>query len=284
MEEGECMRIFRSLRTQYLYLFLIMAFTLFPFFWLVFNSFKPSREIFSARPTLYVKNPTLENYRWALGPKGANLGRYLLNSILAAGLTSLLTIVFATTGGYALGRFAFWGREGIGVFLVLSQMFQGPLIMIPWYKMASAMGIINTRLVLVLIYGTATIPTCVWLMSGFYHGVPKDLEEAAMIDGCSHFGAFWRIVLPLVVPGIIATGLYSFIIAWNDYQYALILTSSDFAKTVQVGLAELMGFFGKTSWGGIMASGVLTSLPVIVLFVVIQRYLIEGLTSGAVKS
>lgn len=270
-------------KMRYIALFLIMAFALFPFFWLVFNSFKPSKEIFTARPTLRIENPTLENYRWAVGPKGANLGRYLLNSIITSGGAALVTILFSTTGGYALGRFKFPGRESIAVFLILSQMFQGPLIMVPWYKMASALGIINTRFVLVLIYGTATIPTCAWLMSGFYSTIPRDLEEAAMIDGCSHFLAFWRIILPLVLPGIVATGLYSFIVAWNDYQYALILTSSDAAKTVQVGLAELLGFFGKTSWGGIMASGVLTSLPVVILFVVIQRYLIEGLTSGAVK-
>lgn len=278
------MRFFRSLEMGYVYLFLILVFTLFPFFWLVFNSFKPSKEIFTARPTLRIQNPTLENYQWALGPKGANLGRYMLNSILTASLAALMTIIFATTGGYALGRFVFPARDSIAIFLILSQMFQGPLIMVPWYKMASVLGIINTRLALILIYGTATVPTCAWLMSGFYSNIPRDLEEAAMIDGCSPFAAFWRVVLPLVLPGIVATGLYSFIIAWNDYQYALILTSSDFAKTVQVGLAELIGFFGKTSWGGIMASGVLTSLPVVILFVVIQRYLIEGLTSGAVKS
>ncbi|MEN3186074.1 MAG: carbohydrate ABC transporter permease [Atribacterota bacterium] len=278
------MRRFRSMGLPYVALALIMVFTLFPFFWLVFNSFKPSREIFTARPTLRIQNPTLENYQWALGPKGANLGRYLVNSIVAAALAALMTVAFATTGGYALGRFFFPGRESIAIFLILSQMFQGPLIMVPWYKMASSLGIINTRLVLVLIYGTATIPTCAWLMSGFYSAVPKDLEEAAMIDGCSPFMAFFRVILPLVLPGIVATGLYSFIISWNDYQYALILTTSDFAKTVQVGLAELMGFFGKTSWGGIMASGVLSSLPVVILFVVVQRYLVEGLTSGAVKS
>ncbi|MGQ9473238.1 MAG: carbohydrate ABC transporter permease [Candidatus Caldatribacteriaceae bacterium] len=277
------MRILRLPSMKYFSLFVIMVFTLFPFFWLVFNSFKPSREIFTSRPTLNIQNPTLENYQWALGPKGANLGRYLLNSIFTATLASLMTIIFATTAGYALGRFHFPGRDSIAVFLILSQMFQGPLIMVPWYKMASTLGIINTRLVLVLIYGTATIPTCAWLMSGFYSNIPKDLEEAAMIDGCSITLAFFRVILPLVIPAIVATGLYSFIIAWNDYQYALILTSSDFSKTVQVGLAELMGFFGKTSWGGIMASGVLTSLPVVILFIAIQRYLIEGLTSGAVK-
>ncbi len=277
------MRRLYSVGMRYVFLALIMVFTLFPFFWLVFNSFKPSREIFTVRPTLRIQNPTLENYKWAMGPKGANLGRYLLNSIFTAGFAAIVTIIFATTGGYALGRFLFRGRESIAIFLILSQMFQGPLIMVPWYKMASALGIINTRLVLILIYGTATIPTCTWLMSGFYGNVPEDLEEAAMIDGCSYFAAFWRVVLPLVIPGIVAIGLYSFIIAWNDYQYALILTSSDFAKTVQVGLAELIGFFGKTSWGGIMASGVLTSLPVVMLFVVVQRYLVEGLTSGAVK-
>lgn len=276
--------IFRSILNKYLPLFIVMLFTLFPFLWMVLCSFKPAVEIFAPVPTLRISNPTLENYTWALGPTGANLPRYIANSLLAAGLTSLMTAFFALTGGYALGRIEFPGRDAIGILLILSQMFQGPLIMVPWYRMASLFGIVNTKLVLVLIYGTATIPIAVWMMSGFYSNIPKDLEEAAAIDGCSPFMAFWKIIFPLAIPGLVATILYSFIVAWNDYQYALILTSSDRAKTVQVGIAELMGFFGKTSWGGIMASGVMASLPVIILFAFIQRYLIEGLTAGAVKS
>lgn len=276
--------LFHSILSKYLSLFLIMLFTLFPFLWMVLCSFKSSNEIFTPIPSFKILNPTMDNYSWALGSTGSNLPQYLANSLLAAALTALMTAFFASTGGYALGRLKFPGKEVIGISLILSQMFQGPLIMIPWYKMASLFGIMNTKLVLILIYGTATIPVSVWIMSGFFSNIPKDLEEAAAIDGCSPFKAFLKIILPLAIPGLIATSLYSFIVAWNDYQYALILTSSDRAKTVQVGLAELLGFFGKTSWGGIMASGVIVSLPVIILFALIQKYLIEGLTAGAVKS
>ena len=155
--------------------------------------------------------------------------------------------------------------------------------MIPWYKMAAALGILNTKLVLILIYGTFTIPIGVWLMEGFFAAIPKELEESACVDGCGHLRTFFKIILPLTLPGLVAVAIYSFILCWNDYQYALILTNSMKAKTIQVGIAELMDSMGKQNWGGIMASGVIVTLPVIALFAVVQRYLIGGLTQGSVK-
>ena len=169
------------------------------------------------------------------------------------------------------------------VFILIAQMFQGPVIMIPWYRMAARMGILNTRTVLLLIYLTATIPICVWLMSGFVKSIPVELEEAAAIDGCGHFGTFMRIILPLLKSGLVSITIYAFIIAWNDYQYAMILTNSTRAKTVQLCIGELMGSMGVINWGGIMACGVIVAVPVIVLFACIQKYLIEGLTAGAIK-
>ncbi|MHB8277075.1 MAG: carbohydrate ABC transporter permease [Candidatus Humimicrobiaceae bacterium] len=275
-------KIFKKSPT-YLALVVLMVFILLPFLWLLASTFKTDQEIFSIIPHWIPKNFTIGSYKWVFGPYGSNFGPLLANSLITAGVTAIMTVFFAATGGYALGRFKFPGYKIIGIVILLAQMFQGPLIMIPWYKMAIVMGIINTRTVLILIYGTVTIPIGVWLMSGFFGSIPKELEEAAEVDGCNKFRAFWSIVLPLAKPGLAAVAIYSFILSWNDYQYALILTNSIKAKTMQVGIAEMMGSMGKLNWGGIMASSVLVTLPVVVLFAVVQRNLIEGLTAGAVK-
>lgn len=262
---------------------LVMFFTLAPYAWLVVSSFKPSTEIFTRTPSWSLTGATWKNYLWALGPTGADLARYFANTVLAAGLTALLTAILGAMGGYAMARFAFPGREALGLALLLSPMFQGPPVMIPYYRILSALGLLNTIPGLVVVYLSLTLPIGIWLMSGFFRGLPRELEEAALVDGCGHMRAFARILLPLTLPGLAATGLYAFVIAWNDYQYALILTSSTRAKTIQMGLAELLTFLGQTNWGGIMASGVLTTLPVVLIFMLIQRALVQGLTAGAVK-
>jgi ABC-type glycerol-3-phosphate transport system permease component len=263
-------------------LVLVMAFTLLPYLWLIVSSIKSDQEIFNIVPHWIPRRITFENYLWAFGST-TEIMTLMFNSIVASTSTALLTAFFAATGGYALARYKAPGFQVIGIALLLSQMLQGPLIMIPWYKMAGALGILNTRLVLILIYSTATIPIGVWLMKGFFATIPVELEEAAAVDGCNKLKVFYRIVLPLTAPGLVSIIIYSFILSWNDYQYALILTTSTQAKTIQVGIAELMDSMGKANWGGIMASSVLVTLPVIVLFSFVQRYLIEGLTAGAVK-
>lgn len=276
----------RLLRRAGLYgaLFLVMAFTLLPYAWLVVSSFKPSTEIFTRTPSWTLREFTWRNYVWALGPTGADLGVYFRNTVLAAGATAVITAVLGSMGGYAMARYAFPARRLLALALLLSPMFQGPPVMIPFYRILSTLRLLNTIPGLVLVYMSLTLPICIWLMAGFFQGLPRELEEAALVDGCSPFGAFRRILLPLTLPGLAATALYAFVVAWNDYQYALILTSSDRAKTIQLGLSELLTFFGQTNWGGIMASGVLTTLPVVVIFMLIQRVLVQGITAGALKS
>lgn len=262
----------------------LMFFVLFPSLWLVICSIKPASEIFALVPTLWPKQVTFAGYRYAFTPSpGPELMPYLLNSLQVAGYTALLTTFFAATGGYAIGRRKFPGMQVVIIFLMLAQMFQGPVIMVSWYRMAAQMKILNTLTGLVLIYLTSTIPISVWLMSGFFKGIPYELEEAASIDGCSHFRTFWQVVLPLAKGGLVSIVIYAFILAWNDYQYALFLTNSKSAMTVQLAIGQLMGSLGVINWGGIMACGVIVTIPVIILFGCIQRYLIEGLTAGAVK-
>ncbi len=268
---------------NYVWLALLMAFTLLPFAWLIDTTLKPDNEIFLSVPTWIVDNLTWEHYRWALGDAGLRLPRLLLNSIVACGATALITGAISCISGYGLARYKVPGVGLVVVLIVLAQMIQGPLIMIPWYKMAAAFSLLNTKAILVMIYGTLTIPVGVWIMSGFFRTIPTELEEAAAIDGAGKWRTLFTVIIPLALPGIVSIALYAFILGWNDYQYSLILTNSIEAKTVQVGIAELMESMGSTNWGGLLASGVIVILPIIVLFAFIQKYLIEGMTAGSVK-
>ncbi|TBL73972.1 carbohydrate ABC transporter permease [Paenibacillus thalictri] len=278
MRESTAFRVFK-----YVLLFLLMAFTLFPFLWLVDTTLKSKDDIFASIPTWKISHLTFEHYAYALSEKGMKLGILLKNSLIACMMTALITGIVSCLSGYGLARYKVPGRALVVILLVLAQMIQGPLIMIPWYKFASAAGLLNTKIVLVLIYNTMTIPVGVWILSGFFESIPKELEESAYMDGASRLRTLFSVMVPLVLPGLVSISLYSFILSWNDYQYALILTSSLTAKTVQVGIAEVVESMGAANWGGILASGVIVVLPIIVLFAVIQKFLIQGLTAGGVK-
>lgn len=278
------MRETLSFRTfKYASLAILMLFTLFPFLWLVDTTFKSTEEMFASTPTWLISNFTFEHYAWATGERGMNIGKLLSNSIIVCSLTALCTGLIACVSGYGLARFKVPGIGLVIVLFVLAQMIQGPLIMIPWYKLASAFSILNTKTVLVLIYNTMTIPVAVWIMSGFFKSVPKELEEAAYMDGSGKLKTLFKIMVPMALPGLVSVSLYSFILGWNDYQYSLILTNSLAAKTVQVGIAEVMESMGAANWGGILASGVIVILPIILIFSLIQKLLIEGLTAGGIK-
>lgn len=273
-----------SYRTlKYMSLLVLMVCTLFPFLWLVNTTFKSTEEMFASTPSWWIKNFTLEHYTWALGEQGMNIGTLLANSIIVCTVTALCTGLIACLSGYGLARFQVPGIKLVIILFVLAQMIQGPLIMIPWYKLASTFSLLNTKTVLVLIYNTMTIPVGVWIMSGFFKSVPRELEEAAYIDGSTKLKTLFKIMVPMALPGLVSISLYSFILGWNDYQYSLILTNSLAAKTVQVGIAEVMESMGAANWGGILASGVIVILPIVIIFAFIQKLLIEGLTAGGIK-
>lgn len=278
MHESNVQRVMK-----YVWLLLLMAFTLIPFLWLLNTTFKTDEEMFASVPSWFIKEFTWEHYKWALSGKGIDLTKLLMNSFIACGITALITGIVACISGYGLARYKVPGVGLVVVLIVLAQMIQGPLIMIPWYKIASAFSLLNTKTVLVLIYGTMTIPVGVWIMSGFFKTIPIELEEAAYMDGAGKLYTLFNVIIPLALPGLVSISLYAFILGWNDYQYSLILTNSLSAKTIQVGIAELMESMGATNWGGILASGVIVILPIIVIFAVIQRFLIEGMTAGSVK-
>jgi len=268
-------------------------FTMFPFFWLVISSIKPNVEIFAIRElplweTFIPEHPTLEHYISAFIPKGGLKGavafpRYVVNSVVISFTSSLLVIALVIPGGYALARYKFRGKRFVSILVIVFQMLPAVLLVLPYYVIMRVLNLLDTWYALIIVDTTFAIPFCIWLMRGFFNEVPRELEEAAMVDGCSELKAFLTIAIPLTIYGIIAAFIYAFVWSWNDYLFAFILTSTMKSKTVQVGLSELLVWYGEMEWGLLLSQSVMATIPISVLFASVQRYLVSGLTAGALK-
>lgn len=257
----------------------VLAWSLAPFAWQVATSLKPVAELDSAGPLLPVE-PTLEHYRAVLA--GASFGRLMLNSFLAASGAALIALALGSLAGYALAKLRTRARAATLAIVVTLSMLPPIATVSPLFLFANALGLHDTLFALVLVYAGFTLPLAVWLMTQFFHGVPDELYIAARVDGCSALGAFVRVMLPLSVPGLVATGLLVFIFAWNEFLYALTLTASEAARTIPVGIALFPGIH-EVPWGEIAAGSVIATAPVVLLAIVFQRRVLEGLTAGAVK-
>jgi ABC-type glycerol-3-phosphate transport system permease component len=251
----------------------------FPLFWMLSTSLKPSGEIF-ATPTLVPRHATLGNFVQLLAE--TNFAVYFKNSVIVSLATVVVTLGASAAGAYALTRFAFRGRDTVIRLILATYMFAPIMIIIPFYILVRQLGLVNTRLALVLSYTTFCLPFCLWLLRAFFAGVPLELEEAAMVDGANRPRAAWYVTLPLALPGLIAAGIFTFILAWNDFLFALVLITSDELKTLPVGVNDL---FNATivDWGMIMAAGVVITVPTVGFFVAVQRYLIQGWGAGGLK-
>ncbi len=261
-----------------LQLFLALV-ILVPFLWMFSVSIKPANEPFAIPVRLWPKNPTLENYRNAIYPE---FGRYFLNSVIVSVLTMILSISVGLLAAYSFGRFKFPGSRLILVLIILAQMFPVATMIIPLYKIMNGLNLINTYPALVLAYITLTLPVSIWMLRGFIQNIPRDLEEAAMVDGCTRLQAFWRLVVPLARPGIAATAVWIAVVTWQEFLFALAFTTTRNMRTISVGMADFQGQFG-IRYGELMASSVMVSMPIIVLFFFLQRYFVAGLTAGATK-
>ena len=252
----------------------------FPFFWMLSTSLKESSEVFASPPTLVPRHLTLGNFTRLLTE--TNFATYFGNSLTVSFATVVLTLGVSAVGAYGLTRFRFPGRETIAALILLTYMFAPIMVIIPFYILVKQLGLVNTHLALVLSYTTFCLPFCLWLLRAFFQSVPLELEEAALVDGAHRGRAVWHVVLPLALPGIIAAGIFTFILAWNDFLFALVLISSDELKTLPVGVNDL---FNATivDWGMIMAAGVMITLPTVGFFAGVQRYLIRGWGSGGLK-
>jgi len=251
-----------------------------PFLWMVSVAVKPQDEIFRFPPSFIPERPTLANFVGAVQPE---LVRYALNGIIVSSTTTALTIVVGVLSGYAFSRLRFPGRRSLLVGIIFTQLLPLAIILIPIYRIMGQLQLVNTYWALVIAYLAFTVPVAVWLLRGFLASVPPDFEEAALIDGCTRFQAFARVVLPISLPGIFATATYVFFMTWQELMFSLALINSQEMRTVPFGV---LGYIGEhsTDWGLLMAASVLVCVPVFVFFLLVQRQFIAGLTAGALKS
>ncbi|HWR45910.1 carbohydrate ABC transporter permease [Sporomusa sp.] len=263
----------------YLPLAALLIFSLFPFLWTFITSIKSQTELFSPVLQYFPTNPTWENYRELFIM--TSFMESMWNSFIVAGASSVVSLVISLMAAYAFSRYRFRGRLAIMVSFLTINMFPPVLLLIPLYSIMRGLGILYTPYALIIAYSTFTIPFAVWLLTGYLNDLPLALEEAALIDGCNRRQAFFKIILPLSVPGVIATGIYIFITAWNEFIFAVMFTNQE-TRTLPVALQAFVGQF-DIQWGLLSAGGVITSLPILILFVFIQKRLVAGLTAGAVK-
>ncbi len=274
----------------YCVLVLVCGMLLFPLYWIVAISLKTRPQIF-ARPPLWLWQPTFENYQAVLGYGSSGTTttpvfavdflHYLLNSIVVSTGSVVVSLLLGVPAAYAFARYRFVGSASLLGSLLLMRMLPPIAVLVPMYVLFRSCHLLDTHAGLVLAYTTFNVPFVVWVMSGFFQEMPKELEESALIDGCSRFGAFWRVVLPLARPGLVAAAIFALVLAWNDFLFAVVLTSSR-TQTLPVMMAGFSTDVG-IAWGEMAASATLVIFPVLGFSLLTQRHLVRGLSAGAVK-
>ncbi len=268
-----------------IFLVLMLIYTVVPMAWMLITSLKGGFAAMMYPPQWIPAEPTLENYIRLLDPKdtiGQDFLRYFWNSLWVSTTTTILAVIVAVPAAYAFSRFRFPGRNFLFFAVLLRNMFPAVIFLVPLFILMRWLGLVNTHGSLILTYLTFGLPLAIWLLKGFYDNIPIQLEQAARIDGATRFQAFLLIVMPLSTPGIIATAIYSFIGAWNEFIYAATFLNKNEQMTLPVGIQR---FFSEntTDWPGLMAASFMMSVPVVVLFLILQKYFVRALTEGAVK-
>lgn len=265
--------------------YFILAFgcmcVLLPLSWMVITSLKSMADITLSRGLkLFPSGPTLENFVniWKEYP----IATYIKNSLIAVGGSTVFGVVCAALCGYGLSRYEFKGKAFLLSFLLVTQMFPAVMKIIPYYKILVTVHLNNTRLGLLIVYASFSIPFCTWMMYGYFKSIPTGLDEAARVDGSSAFHTFYRIILPIALPGLVATVIYAFLQNWNEYMFASVLMSADTKKTITYAISTMADAY-KIQWNYLMCAAMISSVPTLAVFVVMQKYLIAGMTAGAVK-
>jgi multiple sugar transport system permease protein len=265
---------------SYTVLLVLAALVLFPFFWMTITSFKNEEQMRSLVSMFWPRPLVSENYQQLLSK--TDFVSWYGNSATVAISSTLLATAVGTIGAYALARLKFLGRGFMASATLITYLVPPSILFIPLYAQMRNLGLANSLAGLIAAYPSFTVPFVTWLLMGYFESIPEELEEAAMIDGATRFGAFYRVVLPLSAPGVLAAGLYAFTQAWNEFLYALVFITDGRLRTLPVGLASFItgDVYG---WGYLMAGAVLTTLPVIAAYIYLQKYMVEGLTAGSVK-
>ena len=259
---------------------LLLIFAAFPLAWMASTAFKSSQEIFITPPTLIPRDFTFDNIARLFAE--TRFLTYFRNSMTVSLATVAVTLLFSIPAAYSLTRFRFAGRDKIAGLILFTYMFAPIMIIIPFYVMIRWLGLANTHTGLVMAYAAFCLPFNLWMLRTFFQTIPIDIEDAALIDGANRLQSVLYIILPLALPGIVATGIFTFILAWNDYIFARVLISSDELKTLPVGIADLYNA-SVVDWGMIMAAGLLVIAPVLGVFVFIQKYMVAGWGAGGLK-
>jgi multiple sugar transport system permease protein len=269
-----------------LFTIVLLAFTLVPMLWMLSTSLKSQFAALQQPPRWIPEHVSLAQYQTLLSPfndVGRDFLRYLLNSLWVSTASTILGVGVAVPAAYAFSRFNFPGKNALFFTVLVRNMFPLVVFLIPLFILMKKLHLVDTHWSLIITYLTFGLPLSIWLLKGFYDNIPPQLEQAARIDGATRFQAFWKIVMPLSSPGIIATAIYAFIQAWNEYVYALTFLNSDRLLTLPVGLQKFFAEY-STNWPGLMAASFIMSVPVVVLFLVLQKHFVRALTEGAVKT
>jgi len=267
---------------------IILIFILFPVIWVAITSLKSHDELFAIPIKYFPKKPTLISYKEIFFPgywSGQALlwHQYLLNSLFVAGISTFFVLFFGSMAGYAFSRFQFRGSKVLLAILVLTRMLPGPALMVPIYVMISKYGIRDTLWGLILVHSAFGLPLTTWLCAGFFRSVPKDLEEAAIVDGCTRIKALLRVVIPIAFIGIISVGAYHFVGSWSEFAFASILLETQKIRTAPVGLGDFIFLFGASYFNRVGAAAVTMAIPITAIFLFAQRHFVRGFLAGAVK-
>ena len=260
--------------------FLIIGVTLFPFFWMIVSSLKPPTELLSRNIEFISSQSTWINYK---GVFESGFLRFILNSILVCTMATIICVyMIAAPTAYAMSRYKFSGKNSIMAVVGLTQMFPWVILVTPIFMIFWVLRLANSYFGLIVVYIAITAPFSVYMLVGYFETIPKELDNAAAIDGCSALGTIFRVILPVSLPGLVATAAYTFAVTWNEFLFALTLMTQTEKKTVPVGVAN---FFGQYSadWGKVMAASAIAAIPTVIFFAIIQRHLIKGLVAGSVK-
>lgn len=266
---------------QYCALVAYIVFLGFPLLWLLSTAFKSPQELTSLTPTVFPRDWTLSSFRTAL--ENSELGSSLLNSLVVAVATAVITTVIALPAAYALARYRSVVRTVTVGWILVSQVFPFVLIVIPVFIVLRNLGLLNTLTGLVLIYVVWALPFTLWMLQGYVSAIPRDLEEAAATDGASKLEILRRVIFPLLLPGLVATSMFAFISAWNEFFFALVIITDPAKQTAPLLLARYVGAEGSVNLGPLAATALLTTLPSLIIFGIIQRKLVSGMLSGSVK-
>ena len=258
----------------------LFVFCAFPLYWMLISSLKASHELLASPPTLLPREWELRAYRKLF--YDTNFWTYFQNTIVVSALTTIIVIVAGVIGAYSLTRYAFPGRTFVARVTLLAYMFPPIIMLVPLFLLAREFGLTNSLLGLALTYISFALPYALWILRAFFQAIPVELEQAALIDGANRAQALAYVVMPLALPGIIATAIFTFIVSWNDFLFALVLIGKDELKTLAIGINEFF-HMAVVDWGLIMAAGVMVTIPALLFFVAIQRYLIAGWGAGGLK-